>query len=95
MVHNGIEYADMQMIAEVYGVMRDGLGLFDHAADIEALAASVPDSLKLYEFIAPAQQASPPRAQAPQPAGSPSRAASQASMLARWERRISSSMARA
>ncbi|MDG1432027.1 MAG: NADP-dependent phosphogluconate dehydrogenase [Paracoccaceae bacterium] len=23
-VHNGIEYADMQMIAEVYGVMRDG-----------------------------------------------------------------------
>ena len=26
-VHNGIEYADMQMIAEVYGIMRDGLGL--------------------------------------------------------------------
>ena len=26
MVHNGIEYADMQMIAEVYGLMRDGLG---------------------------------------------------------------------
>ena len=25
-VHNGIEYADMQMIAEVYGMMRDGLG---------------------------------------------------------------------
>ena len=25
-VHNGIEYADMQMIAEIYGVMRDGLG---------------------------------------------------------------------
>ena len=24
MVHNGIEYADMQLIAEVYGVMRDG-----------------------------------------------------------------------
>jgi 6-phosphogluconate dehydrogenase len=24
MVHNGIEYADMQIIAEVYGVMRDG-----------------------------------------------------------------------
>jgi len=24
MVHNGIEYADMQMIAEVYGIMRDG-----------------------------------------------------------------------
>lgn len=27
MIHNGIEYADMQMIAEVYGVMRDGLKL--------------------------------------------------------------------
>ena len=27
MVHNGIEYADMQLIAEVYGVMRDGCGL--------------------------------------------------------------------
>ncbi len=25
MIHNGIEYGDMQMIAEVYGVMRDGL----------------------------------------------------------------------
>ncbi|WP_333714689.1 NADP-dependent phosphogluconate dehydrogenase, partial [Yoonia sp.] len=28
-VHNGIEYADMQMIAEVYGIMRDGLAM-DH-----------------------------------------------------------------
>jgi 6-phosphogluconate dehydrogenase len=26
-IHNGIEYADMQMIAEAYGVMRDGMGL--------------------------------------------------------------------
>ncbi|PHR20118.1 MAG: phosphogluconate dehydrogenase (NADP(+)-dependent, decarboxylating) [Hoeflea sp.] len=26
-IHNGIEYADMQMIAEVYGVMRDHLSL--------------------------------------------------------------------
>ncbi len=26
-VHNGIEYADLQMIAEVYGMMRDGIGL--------------------------------------------------------------------
>ena len=25
-VHNGIEYADMQMIAEIYGLMRDGQG---------------------------------------------------------------------
>jgi 6-phosphogluconate dehydrogenase len=27
MIHNGIEYADMQMIAEVYGIMRDGLAM--------------------------------------------------------------------
>lgn len=26
-VHNGIEYADMQMISEVYGILRDGMGL--------------------------------------------------------------------
>lgn len=26
-VHNGIEYADMQIIAELYGLMRDGAGL--------------------------------------------------------------------
>ena len=26
-LHNGIEYADMQMIAEIYGILRDGLGL--------------------------------------------------------------------
>jgi 6-phosphogluconate dehydrogenase len=25
-VHNGIEYADMQMIAEIYGILRDGMG---------------------------------------------------------------------
>lgn len=34
-VHNGIEYADMQMIAEVYGVMRDGMGMA--APDIGAV----------------------------------------------------------
>ncbi|WP_299813874.1 NADP-dependent phosphogluconate dehydrogenase [uncultured Jannaschia sp.] len=27
MVHNGIEYADMQMIAEIYGILRDGQGM--------------------------------------------------------------------
>ena len=27
MVHNGIEYGDMQLIAEVWGLLRDGLGL--------------------------------------------------------------------
>ena len=26
-IHNGIEYADMQMIAEIYGVLRDGHGM--------------------------------------------------------------------
>jgi 6-phosphogluconate dehydrogenase len=26
-IHNGIEYADMQMIAEIYGVLRDGLSM--------------------------------------------------------------------
>src|SRR5690606_31837290 len=25
-VHNGIEYGDMQMIAEVWGLLRDGMG---------------------------------------------------------------------
>jgi 6-phosphogluconate dehydrogenase len=38
-VHNGIEYADMQMIAEVYGVMRDGLGMG---------AAEIADTLKVW-----------------------------------------------
>jgi 6-phosphogluconate dehydrogenase len=31
-IHNGIEYGDMQMIAEVYGVMRDGLAMNPVAA---------------------------------------------------------------
>ena len=36
-IHNGIEYADMQMIAEIYGIMRDGLGLAPAAmADVFA-----------------------------------------------------------
>ena len=26
-VHNGIEYADMQLIAEAYGILRDGMGM--------------------------------------------------------------------
>lgn len=26
-IHNGIEYADMQMIAEIYGILRDGIGM--------------------------------------------------------------------
>jgi 6-phosphogluconate dehydrogenase len=31
MVHNGIEYGDMQMISETYQVMRDGLGMSNRA----------------------------------------------------------------
>ena len=27
MVHNGIEYGDMQMICEAYHLMQDGLGM--------------------------------------------------------------------
>lgn len=35
MVHNGIEYGDMQLIAEAYGLFRDGFGLTaDQMADI-------------------------------------------------------------
>ncbi|HSS20568.1 MAG TPA: NADP-dependent phosphogluconate dehydrogenase [Pyrinomonadaceae bacterium] len=37
MVHNGIEYGDMQLIAEAYGILRFGLGLgTDELADIFA-----------------------------------------------------------
>lgn len=36
-VHNGIEYADMQMIAEVYGIMRDGMNM-DSAAIADTFA---------------------------------------------------------
>ncbi len=46
-VHNGIEYADMQMIAEVYGLMRDGLGL-DHSAIADHFAAWDKGSLQSY-----------------------------------------------
>ncbi|MEO0930020.1 MAG: NADP-dependent phosphogluconate dehydrogenase, partial [Pseudomonadota bacterium] len=40
-VHNGIEYADMQMIAEVYGMMRDGLSM--DAAEIGAVFSAWDD----------------------------------------------------
>ena len=33
-VHNGIEYADMQMIAEVYGILRDGAGWNAHEISV-------------------------------------------------------------
>ncbi len=38
MIHNGIEYGDMQLIAEAYQLMRDGLGL-SHAAMRRTFAA--------------------------------------------------------
>ena len=38
MLHNGIEYADMQLIAEAYGLMRDGLGM--SAAEIGVVFGS-------------------------------------------------------
>src|SRR5690606_1818589 len=36
-IHNGIEYADMQMIAEIYGILRDGYGM--EAAEIADIFA--------------------------------------------------------
>jgi 6-phosphogluconate dehydrogenase len=46
-IHNGIEYADMQMIAEVYGVMRDGLGM-SPAAMADVFARWNEERLKSY-----------------------------------------------
>lgn len=46
-VHNGIEYADMQMISECYGVMRDGMSMT--AAEISAVFSAWNDGpLKSY-----------------------------------------------
>lgn len=47
-VHNGIEYADMQMIAEVYGLLRDGEGITP--ADVGALFETWNDG-KLNSFL--------------------------------------------
>ena len=46
-VHNGIEYADMQMIAEVYGIMRDGMGM-ENAAIADTFAAWDKGPLRSY-----------------------------------------------
>ncbi|MEJ6402140.1 NADP-dependent phosphogluconate dehydrogenase [Yoonia sp. 2307UL14-13] len=46
-VHNGIEYADMQMIAEIYGVMRDGHGM-DHPGIAKTFAKWDDGPLKSY-----------------------------------------------
>jgi len=46
-VHNGIEYADMQMIAEIYGIMRDGIGM-NNAAIADTFATWDKGPLKSY-----------------------------------------------
>ena len=65
-VHNGIEYADMQMIAEVYGLMRDGLGM-PAAAIGETFAGWNRGALKSYlvEISAAVAAASDPLTGAP------------------------------
>ena len=52
-VHNGIEYADMQMIAETYGLMRDGLLMApEQIADTFGSWSSGPLSSYLVEITA-------------------------------------------
>lgn len=46
-VHNGIEYADMQMISEIYGILRDGLSMTNPAI-AETFAAWDQGPLKSY-----------------------------------------------
>ena len=46
MVHNGIEYGDMQLIAEAYDVLRRGLGL-THAADRRRLRRMEPRAARV------------------------------------------------
>jgi 6-phosphogluconate dehydrogenase (decarboxylating) len=45
-IHNGIEYADMQMIAEIYGILRDGLGKTakDISASLARMEQGAPES---------------------------------------------------
>jgi len=65
-VHNGIEYADMQMIAETYGVMRDGLAM--PAPEIGAAFArwnAGPLQSYLVEISAAVAQATDPVGQGP------------------------------
>ncbi|MEF2072454.1 NADP-dependent phosphogluconate dehydrogenase [Consotaella aegiceratis] len=65
-VHNGIEYADMQMIAEVYGVMRDGLGLdSDAIADVFARWNEGPLQSYLIEISAAVARARDPGSDKP------------------------------
>ena len=44
MVHNGIEYGDMQLIAETYDILKRGLGLNEkEIADIFATVSLIVD----------------------------------------------------
>ncbi len=57
-VHNGIEYADMQMIAEVYGLLRDGAGWeADRIAELFAEWSTGPLASFLVDVTAQALQA--------------------------------------
>ncbi|WP_069300148.1 NADP-dependent phosphogluconate dehydrogenase [Neptunicoccus sediminis] len=66
MLHNGIEYADMQMIAEAYGIMRDGWGM-DAAAIGDVFAGWMDGPLNSYlvEVAAEVTHASDPVTQKP------------------------------
>jgi 6-phosphogluconate dehydrogenase len=65
-IHNGIEYADMEMIAEVYGIMRDGLGLAPAAmADVFATWNKGRLNSYLIEITANVLAASDPRSGKP------------------------------
>ncbi|MAW87032.1 MAG: phosphogluconate dehydrogenase (NADP(+)-dependent, decarboxylating) [Phyllobacteriaceae bacterium] len=66
MVHNGIEYADMQMIAEIYGLLRDGHGWnAGQVADLFARWNEGPLRSYLVEITAHVARASDPQSGAP------------------------------
>ena len=61
MLHNGIEYADMQMIAEAYGLMRDGWGMSAQACgDVFAGWMDGPLNSYLVEIAAEVARAEDP-----------------------------------
>ncbi len=65
-VHNGIEYADMQMIAEVYGVLRDGMGkTADEIAKVFALWNEGPLQSYLIEIAGKVAGATDPLTKTP------------------------------
>lgn len=65
-VHNGIEYADMQILAEAYGLMRDGLGLSaPKISDVFALWNTGPLQSYLVEISAEVLQTIDPHSQSP------------------------------